>query len=226
MSFVDEFSRLPLGSLLERSQHAPAGCIKSVLAKRHFTLSDFAALISAAGSGLLEPLCSRSQTLTRQRFGKVIRLFAPLYLSNECINNCSYCGFSRDNQILRVTLSVDEVLREGRALKAQGFRNVLLVAGEHPRFVSSGYLLECVRALHNELPSISLEVGPMETADYASMVQAGADGLKVAGHGAVCVMVILKGSLESVVEPTTFVIRIKPSVVLPLPFMVVVAWGS
>jgi 2-iminoacetate synthase len=136
-------------------------------------------LISPAAGELLEPICHRSQALTRQRFGKVIRLFAPLYLSNECINNCKYCGFSRDNAILRVTLSVDEVMREARALAAQGFRNILLVAGEHPKFVSNGYMAECVAALHAEIPSVSLEVGPMETEEYRPLVAAGADGLVV-----------------------------------------------
>src|SRR5947207_9530595 len=121
----------------------------------------------------------RSQAITQQRFGKVIRLFAPLYLSNECINNCKYCGFSRDNPILRVTLSVEETLREARALTAQGFRNILLVAGEHPKFVSSDYLRDCVAALHEEIPSVSLEVGPLETKDYRPLVTAGADGLVV-----------------------------------------------
>ena len=58
--------------------------------------------------------------MTQQRFGKVIRLFAPLYLSNECINNCQYCGFSRDNPILRVTLTLEEVRREARALQGTG----------------------------------------------------------------------------------------------------------
>ena len=135
--------------------------------------------ISPAGGEILETLCRRSQALTRQRFGKVIRLFAPLYLSNECINNCKYCGFSRDNAILRVTLSVEEVVREARALKEKGFRNVLLVAGEHPKFVSNGYLADCVRALHEEIPGISLEVGPMETDEYRPLAQAGADGLVV-----------------------------------------------
>jgi 2-iminoacetate synthase len=149
------------------------------MAKSQLSLTDFARLISPAAADLLEPLCRRSQALTRQRFGKVIRLFAPLYLSNECINNCSYCGFSRDNPILRVTLSSDEVVREGRALKDQGFRNLLLVAGEHPKFVSNGYLAECVRALHEEVPGISLEVGPMETEEYRPMVEAGAEGLVV-----------------------------------------------
>jgi len=121
----------------------------------------------------------RSQKLTRQRFGKVVRLFAPLYLSNECVNNCSYCGFSRDNAILRVTLSVEEVMREARALREQGFRNILLVAGEHPKFVSNNYLSECVAALHEESPSVSLEIAPLETGEYRPLVAAGADGLVV-----------------------------------------------
>jgi 2-iminoacetate synthase len=143
------------------------------------SLARFAELISPAAVRLLEPMGRRSHSLTRQRFGSVIRLFAPLYLSNECINNCKYCGFSRDNPILRVTLSVDDVLREARALTAQGFRNLLLVAGEHPKFVSNGYLVECVAALRPEVPGISLEVGPMETGDYQPLVQAGAEGLVV-----------------------------------------------
>jgi 2-iminoacetate synthase len=70
-------------------------------------------------------------------------------------------------------------LREARALKAQGFRNLLLVAGEHPKFVSSDYLRDCVAALHAEVPSISLEVGPMETKPYQPLVGAGAEGLVV-----------------------------------------------
>src|SRR6267142_6071322 len=114
--------------------------MRQSMAGSGLSLADFAHLISPAGSELLEPLCRRSQALTQQRFGKVIRLFAPLYLSNECVNNCKYCGFSRDNPILRVTLSVDEVLREARELLQQGFRNILLVSGEHPKFVSNGYM--------------------------------------------------------------------------------------
>src|SRR6266536_3454483 len=179
MSFVGEFDSLLLDPGLKRALSATRTNVRQALTRAHVTLADFALLISPAAGELLEPLCRRSQALTQQRFGKVIRLFAPLYLSNECVNNCQYCGFSRDNAILRVTLSVDEVLREARALKEQGFRNILLVAGEHPRFVSKSYLADCVRALHDEFPSISLEVGPMETEDYRPIVGAGADGLVV-----------------------------------------------
>ncbi|TAK99941.1 MAG: 2-iminoacetate synthase ThiH [Verrucomicrobia bacterium] len=179
MSFVAEFNSLPLESLVKRSLTTPVAAARESLDKSSLTLADFAQLISPAAGELLEPLSRRSQQLTQQRFGKVIRLFAPLYLSNECINNCKYCGFSRDNPILRVTLTVDEVLREVRSLSAQGFRNVLLVAGEHPKFVSNGYLRDCVAALHEEIPSVSLEVGPMETEEYRPLVAAGADGLVV-----------------------------------------------
>lgn len=179
MSFVTEFDSLPLRSLVERSLTSPAAAARASLGKSSLSLNDFAHLISPAAAELLEPLSRRSQQLTRQRFGKVIRLFAPLYLSNECINNCHYCGFSRDNPILRVTLTLDEVRREARALLDQGFRNLLLVSGEHPKFVSNGYVADCVRALHQEVPSLSLELGPMETADYRPIAEAGAEGLVV-----------------------------------------------
>src|ERR1041385_3647529 len=166
MSFVTEFNQLPLPSLAERSRQATLSCARQSLDNPRLGLGEFADLISPSAGALLEDLGLRSQARTQQRFGKVIRFFAPLYLSNECINNCRYCGFSRDNSILRVTLSVDEVVREARSLAEKGFRNLLLVAGEHPKFVSNGYMAECVKALHQEIPSISLEIGPMETEEY------------------------------------------------------------
>jgi 2-iminoacetate synthase len=179
VSFVSEFNLLPLQSLVEKSKGANAAVVRESLSKSKLSLADFANLISPAASEFLEHLGCRSHAMTKQRFGKVIRLFAPLYLSNECINNCSYCGFSRDNSILRVTLSLDEVRREAEELKSQGFRNLLLVAGEHPKFVSNNYLRDCIAALHNDWPSVSLEVGPMETEEYRPLVAAGADGLVV-----------------------------------------------
>jgi 2-iminoacetate synthase len=179
MSFATEFDKLPFAALVRSSLDASPAAVRESLGKSKLGLGDFACLISPAAAGFLEALGRRSQQLTQRRFGKVIRLFAPLYLSNECINNCKYCGFSRDNRILRVTLSPEEVRREAGALVRQGFRNILLVAGEHPKFVSTTYLRECVAALHAEVPSISLEVGPLETQEYRPLAAAGADGLVV-----------------------------------------------
>lgn len=179
MSFVSEFDSLPVDRLISRTERATASEVRDVLQRQARGLGDFAALLSPAAAELLPELARQSHASTVQRFGRVIRLFAPLYLSNECINNCRYCGFSRDNPILRVTLSVDDVLAETREILAKGFRNILLVSGEHPKFVSNGYLAECVSAVHTLTPSVSLEVGPMEKSDYEPLVHAGADGLVV-----------------------------------------------
>jgi formyltetrahydrofolate synthetase len=78
-----------------------------------------------------------------------------------------------------VTLTLDQVEAEARYLHGQGFLHILLVAGEHPHFVSGSYLRECVGRLRASWPSISLEVGPMETEDYRPIVEAGAEGAYV-----------------------------------------------
>jgi 2-iminoacetate synthase len=146
---------------------------QSVLVRR------FAALLAPIDNARFESMAEEARALTRQNFGRTMRMFAPLYLSNECINNCRYCGFSRDNPILRITLTIDQVVAEGRHLAAQGFRQVLLVAGEHPKFVSGSYLADCIRALAPHFSSIALELGPMETAQYQPLVEAGAESLVV-----------------------------------------------
>jgi 2-iminoacetate synthase len=139
----------------------------------------FAAMIEPVADGVLEARARQAEVLTRRNFGRTMRLFAPLYVSNECVNNCSYCGFSRDNPILRTTLSVDQVVQEAKHLYGLGFRNVLLVAGEHPKFVSEGYLQDCLDALKPFIPTLALEVGPMEDDQYADVVDHGAEGLVV-----------------------------------------------
>lgn len=148
-------------------------------AGRSLLLQRFAQLLEPVDQAGLERMVRRARQLTRQHFGRTIRMFAPLYLSNECVNDCKYCGFSRSNPILRVTLPVDAVVREARHLVGQGFRNLLLVAGEHPKFVSDGYLEECLEALRGWVPSIGIEVGPMEAPEYRRMVKAGCEYLVV-----------------------------------------------
>ena len=142
-------------------------------------LEKFKRLLNPVNDEEFEKLAQLSAKITRQNFGYTMRLFAPLYLSNECINNCTYCGFSRSNAILRVTLNIDQIVAEAEHLHSLGFRSLLLVAGEHPKFVSEGYLEECIKAIRNFIPSIALEVGPMETSEYQKMVTSGCEALIV-----------------------------------------------
>src|SRR5213595_1936943 len=149
------------------------GTLDSLALRKSELIERFERLIAPTSDRELEAMAQTSRALTMQNFGRTMRLFAPLYLSNECINNCQYCGFSRDNPILRVTLDVAEVLAEARHLTRQGFRQILLVAGEHPKFVSRDYLAQCVRALAPNFASVSIEVGPMQAEDYVPIVEAG-----------------------------------------------------
>ena len=143
------------------------------------TLADFGKLLEPMDDRALTELADRAKQLTHRFFGRTMRLFAPLYFSNECVNSCSYCGFSRDNPILRVTLTLDQVEREARFLADLGFRSLLLVSGEHPKFISNQYLVDVVRRVSRIVPSVSIEVAPLETDEYRLMIGAGAEGLIV-----------------------------------------------
>jgi 2-iminoacetate synthase len=142
-------------------------------------LAHFAALLSPVAGERIEELAQAANRITTQRFGRTVRLYAPLYLSNECVSVCTYCGFSADNDIARRTLSLDEVAAEGAELRRRGFRHVLLVAGEHARVVSKDYVIECVRALASTIPSITIEVQVWDTGTYRRLVEAGCEGLTV-----------------------------------------------
>jgi 2-iminoacetate synthase len=142
-------------------------------------LRRFEALLEPKSNAELEAMARQANVATLAHFGKAMRLFAPIYLSNECINSCKYCGFSRENAILRVTLEVEEMVKEAEHLVHEGFRNILLVAGEHPKFVSGEYLEKCIRALAPIVPAVSVEIGPLTREGYLPLVKAGAEGLVV-----------------------------------------------
>ena len=168
-----------LTGLRARVDAATSHDVERALRSPRRSLSDFAALLSPPAAARLEDMARLSHQTTVRRFGRTIHLFAPLYLSNECVSTCTYCGFSAGNRIARRTLSPEEVLVEARALRDRGFRHLLLVSGEHARIVSKDYLVECVRALAPEIPSISVEVQVWDTDTYRRLVEAGCDGLVV-----------------------------------------------
>lgn len=153
--------------------------VTRALATSRRSLRDFAALLSPAATPRLEELAAAAHRTTIRRFGRTIHLFAPLYLSNECVSTCTYCGFSAENEIARRTLAVDEVVAEAAELARRGFRHLLLVAGEHARIVSKDYLVECVRAVAPMMPSVSVEVQVWDTDTYRRLVEAGCEGLVV-----------------------------------------------
>jgi 2-iminoacetate synthase len=168
-----------LVALRDVARNATPHDVERALSMERRGLHELAVLLSPAAADRLEDLAQAAHRTTVHRFGRAVRLFAPLYLSNECVSVCTYCGFSAGNDIVRRTLTPDEARAEAEVLVARGFRHVLLVAGEHARIVSKDYLVECVEALAPIVPELSLEVQVWDEATYRRLVDAGCDGLVV-----------------------------------------------
>lgn len=138
------------------------------------SLEDFKALISPAAESVLEEMAQKSMDLTQKRFGKTIQLYAPMYLSNECNNICTYCGFSLDNKIRRKTLSDKEILEEVKAVKKMGFNHLLLVTGEANHTVHVDYFINAINLIKDQFANISIEFQPLEVDEYKRLHDAGA----------------------------------------------------
>ncbi|MGJ1430118.1 2-iminoacetate synthase ThiH [Sphingobacterium spiritivorum] len=171
--FKDIFDQYDWDTIKEKIYAVTEQQVKQVLAKSKRNLQDFLILLSPAAAPFLEDMASQCHHLTRKRFGKTIQLYAPLYLSNECNNICTYCGFSMDNKIRRKTLNDEELIREVLFLKNKGFDHILLVTGEANYTVNLLYFLNAMDKIKPYFSNISIEVQPLTLQEYELLQQAG-----------------------------------------------------
>lgn len=144
-----------------------------------YSLRKLAALVSPAAEGYIEQMAQTARSLTIQRFGRTIRLYAPLYLSNFCSNSCRYCGFNRANKFKRTRLTIGQAVEEADVLAAEGFREILLVSGEDRKFISQDYLCELAQKLKTRFSLIAMEVYRMTNAEYAGCLGAGIEAVTI-----------------------------------------------
>ena len=147
--------------------------VVAALSKERCTYEDFKALVSPAAAPFLSAIAEKSHRLTVARFGQTIQMYAPLYLSNECQNICTYCGFSFDNKIMRKTLTIAELNAEAQALKQQGYDHVLLVTGESNQKVGVPYLSKAIEEIKRSFSHIAIEVQPLEQDEYQLLANQG-----------------------------------------------------
>jgi len=178
-SFIKELSRFDSFDFPSFLKNVSRQDIERILLKETLNELDFLSLLSPSASEYLEPLAQRAQQYTLMHFGKVILLYAPLYISNYCNNECLYCGFKQSNQIIRRKLSVGEVEQEARQLAKSGIRHVLILTGESRKVSPLSYIKECVQAISQYFTSIGIEIYPLEESEYASIAFSGVDGLTI-----------------------------------------------
>ena len=177
MSFVDHFARIERDKLLLALYSCTAADVERALVQPEGNLQSLLALLSPAAEPYIEEMAQRSAALTRQRFGANIGLYLPLYLSNLCANECTYCGFSLSQKVKRRTLNFAEIEQECRAIKALGIDQVLIVTGEHERKVGIDYFCDVLPLIRRYFSSVQLEVQPLSTDEYARLKSLGVDAV-------------------------------------------------
>jgi 2-iminoacetate synthase len=180
-TFAWELARLPVDDLVGIAHSAGPPLIERALATEPLdrTLEDYAALLSPAAGERLEDMAAASRKLTLARFGRTMHMYAPLYLSNECLTTCAYCGFARNLPVARKTLGHAEAVEEASHLTGQGFRSVLLLTGEHERLTGVEFLERHLRSLSLVVPSLSIEVQVWGESDYRRLHAAGCEGVVI-----------------------------------------------
>ena len=180
-TFAHQLSRLPVAELRAVAEDAGDRDVVRALSTSppDRTLRDFAALLSPAGGERLEDLADASHRLTVSRFGRTMHMYAPLYLSNECLTTCAYCGFAKNLPVVRKTLGEAGAREEAEHLRRQGFRSVLLLTGEHERRTGVEFLERHLRVLRAVIPSLAVEVQVWGEADYRRLRDAGCEGVVI-----------------------------------------------
>ena len=125
---------------------------------------------------------AQAREVTQRHFGRRVTLFAPLYVSSVCVNNCLYCGFRTDNpSVARRVLRRDEIRAEAEVIAAMGHQVILLVAGEHPRLAGAEAIAEAVKVVRTVagIHEVRVEIMPLEVDGYRTLRDAGVRAVMV-----------------------------------------------
>ncbi|MDR1680509.1 MAG: [FeFe] hydrogenase H-cluster radical SAM maturase HydG [Prevotellaceae bacterium] len=165
------------------SARGDTACVQEVvrksLAKGRLSLPEVAVLLKADSPAAVQLIKDAAQTLKSAVYGNRIVLFAPLYVGNYCVNDCTYCGFRATNsEAVRVTLDRRQLIREVEALEEQGQKRLILVFGEHPAY-SPEYIAEAVRTVYavkhgaGEIRRVNINAAPLDIDGFRTVKAAG-----------------------------------------------------
>ena len=168
--------------ILSRQPSSP-GRVRQIIArsldKKRLTLQETAVLLNTEDEALVEEIKAGARALKEKVYGKRIVLFAPLYVGNRCINNCSYCGFRLSNRKQkRSTLTGQELVREVEMLEEMGQKRLILVFGEHPDYTPE-FIAGAVRTVYGvkkgrgEIRRVNINAAPLDIAGYRMVKEAG-----------------------------------------------------
>ncbi len=179
MAFIDQIANMDWDQVQSSIYAKTETDVLKALNATKRDLEDFKALISPAAAPFLERMAVLSHQLTQKRFGKTLQMYIPMYLSNECQNICTYCGFSVDNKLRRVTLTEQQILDEIKVIKSYGYDHILLVTGEANKTVGMDYFRKVIPLIRPHFSHISMEVQPLDQDEYEELIALGVNTVLV-----------------------------------------------
>ena len=177
MFFINEAY---INSLIEDDSLKNEEMQKDILGKaseaKGLSLKESASLLNISIPELYEELFHTAKKVKEKIYGNRLVLFAPLYLTNVCVNNCLYCAFRKDNrQLKRKSLSLSEIAEEARYLIMTGQKRLLLVAGEHPKIADVKFIGEAIKRIYklningNNIRRLNINSAPLNIEDFKEL---------------------------------------------------------
>lgn len=153
--------------------------IAKSLAKEALSTEETAVLLNAEDKDLVDEIFDTARQLKNNVYGNRVVLFAPLYIGNDCINDCLYCGFRVKNKdAIRRTLSDEDLRKQVKALEDNGHKRLILVYGEHPKY-DADFIAESVQTVYNtksghgEIRRVNINAAPLDVEGYRKVKKAG-----------------------------------------------------
>ena len=179
---ADNFIRADVLSSLVAETQADAGRVRELIAKaltKQALEPEETAALLAAGPELTAEIFAAARQLKRDVYGNRIVLFAPLYIGNQCVNDCAYCAFRRGNHAaVRRTLTRADIIAQVRALERRGHKRLILVFGEHPDY-DAHFIADAVRTVYDvregqgEIRRVNINAAPLDHAGFRLVKESG-----------------------------------------------------
>ncbi|MCY2994531.1 MAG: [FeFe] hydrogenase H-cluster radical SAM maturase HydG [Planctomycetota bacterium] len=173
----DDYLRGLLGQPVDFGQVCET--IAKSLSKEPLTVAECAVLVNTTDPELVESIFAAARQLKRDVYGNRIVFFAPLYIGNECVNDCAYCGFRQANvEAVRRSLNAVEIRSQVAALERSGHKRLILVFGEHPLYTPE-FMAEAVRTVysvkdgHGEIRRVNINAAPLDHDGFKTVKEAG-----------------------------------------------------
>ncbi|MDR0322123.1 MAG: [FeFe] hydrogenase H-cluster radical SAM maturase HydG [Treponema sp.] len=168
--------------LLEDAKCADTAVISRALDKAEngeaLSHSDVAALLATDNSGHIKRIFEIAGKIKKRIYGNRIVMFAPLYVSDYCVNRCAYCSFNNGHDFERNKLTMDDIRQEVKILEMMGHKRLAIEAGEHEGQCPIDYILECIKTIYDmkfengEIRRVNVNIAATTTENYRKLKEA------------------------------------------------------